>query len=76
MAKDANGKLTYEMKSPGEAWMDHVNNQLNAKAVTPEYLKESDKDLKKAATFKQMAPEQNVNDQPKTVAKDKSAPSI
>lgn len=38
MATDKNGKLTFQIKSPGEAWMDHVNNDLNAKAVTPAYL--------------------------------------
>ena len=38
--KDKNGKLTYQMTSPGQAWMDYVNSKEghNAAAVTPVYL--------------------------------------
>lgn len=31
-------KMTYEMKSVGDAWMDHVQKHHNADAVTPSYL--------------------------------------
>lgn len=43
MAKDKDGKLTYEMKSPGDAWMDHVEKHHGASAVTPAYLKPEEK---------------------------------
>ena len=39
MARDKNGKLTYEMKSPGDAWWDHVEKHHGASAFTPTYLK-------------------------------------
>jgi hypothetical protein len=31
-------KMTYEMKSVGDAWMDHVEKHHNASAATPSYL--------------------------------------
>ena len=31
-------KMTYEMKSVGDAWMDHVEKHHNADAATPSYL--------------------------------------
>ena len=36
-------KMTYEMKSPGDAWMDHVEKHHNASAVTPAYLAPKEK---------------------------------
>ncbi len=40
MATDKNGKLTYQMTSPGDAWNNFVNSKEghNAAAVTPSYL--------------------------------------
>ena len=31
-------KMTYEMKSVGDAWMDHVEKHHNTSAITPAYL--------------------------------------
>ena len=56
-------KLTFQMKSPGQAWLDFVNSKEghNAAAVTPEWLKSPDKNLEdpfvheKANNLKQAA---------------------
>ncbi len=39
-------KLKPEIKSVGDAWMEHVQKHHNADAVTPSYLKYSDKKIK------------------------------
>lgn len=46
MATDRNGKLTFEMVSPGEAWNNFVNSKEgnNAAAVTPTYLDNTKKE--------------------------------
>lgn len=38
MARDAKGRITYEMKSVGDAFQDHLEKHHNISAVTPVWL--------------------------------------
>jgi hypothetical protein len=38
MPRDANGKITYEMKSVGDAFQEHLEKHHNVSAVTPVWL--------------------------------------
>lgn len=51
-----------EIKSPGDAWMDHIEKHHGASAVTPAYLKPEEKGAGVRAIEKRMAElEKNID---------------
>ena len=61
-------KLTFEMKSPGDAWMDHVEKNHNASAANPVTVETSNKkltDLEKRLDEMKKSQDQKPADQQK-----------
>ncbi|CAN5819396.1 hypothetical protein BH10BAC2_BH10BAC2_27060 [soil metagenome] len=61
MPRDKNGKITYEMKSVGDAFQDHLEKHHNVSAVTPVWLDGSQK-KPMPSKLKVKAKHQSLND--------------
>ena len=70
MARDAKGRVTYEMVSPGQAFQEHLEKHHNVSAVTPAWL-DNTKKKPRPSKLKAKAQEEALN-KASTVSKQKS----